>query len=286
MRNHLARGAQGFGESELVNDVVEASLEKLKQDFTGDPALARRELEVAAELALKDAILVAKLLLFGQRQRVVGQLAAGSLRAVLAGRIVLVLERLWRSVNEHAIAAADFGLGSGISSHEDFSFVVVLRFVGSDATLFRRTATVVRHGRDVADYGDFEADGLHGADGGFAAGAGALDADFDFSETVAHGLSAGILRDHLSGVGGALARAFEAAFSSARPSDDGAFLVGDADDGVVEAGLNVRDAVGDILAALGLDDLQRFDAVVERKRDWGRSGSPSSRLSFQFSWLP
>ena len=80
----------------------------------------------------------------------------------------------------------------------------------------------MRHGGDVADDGDFEADGLDGADGGFAAGAGALDADFDFLQAVAHGLAAGILRDHLRGVGGALARALEAALAGAGPADDGA----------------------------------------------------------------
>ena len=133
----------------------------------------------------------------------------------------------------------------------------------------------MRHGRDVADHGDFEADGLHGAHCGLAARPGTLDADFDLPETVAHGLLASVLSDHLSRVGRAFAGAFEPAFPGARPADNGAFLVRDADDRVVKARLNVRNSVNDVLAALRLDDLQRFDAVVERKRDSARRGAPS-----------
>ena len=119
------------------------------------------------------------------------------------------------------------------------------------------------HWGDVTYHGNFEAYGLHGADGGFPPGARALHADLDFPEAVTHGLSAGILRDHLGGVSGALSRALKATFASAGPSDDSTFLIGDADNGVVEACLDVRDPVDDVLAALGLDDLQRFDALIK-----------------------
>jgi hypothetical protein len=85
---------------------------------------------------------------------------------------------------------------------------------GSDAALFRRTAAVVRNRRDIADDGDIESDGLHGADGGFTTRAWTFDANFDFLETVAHGLAAGILRGHLGGVGGAFARAFESTLAA------------------------------------------------------------------------
>ena len=113
----------------------------------------------------------------------------------------------------------------------------------------------MRHGCHVADDGDFEADRLHGAHGRFAACPRPFHADLDFPETVAHRLLASILGDHLRGVGRALARALEAAFAGAGPADDGAFLIRDADDRVVEAGLNVSNAMNDVLAALGLDDL-------------------------------
>lgn len=124
----------------------------------------------------------------------------------------------------------------------------------SDAPLFRGAAAIVRHWGDVADDGYFKADGLHGTDGRFSAGSWTFYTDFDLSETVTHGLFAGILRDHLGGISRALSRALEAAFSGAGPSDDGAFLVRDAHDGVVEARLNVGDAMNDILAALGFHD--------------------------------
>jgi hypothetical protein len=88
---------------------------------------------------------------------------------------------------------------------------------------------------------------------------------------MAHRLSAGILRDHLGGVGRALSRAFETALSGARPSDHSPLLIRDAHDGIVETGLNVSDAMHDVLAAFSLDDLQRLDAVIEGKRD-RRSG--------------
>ena len=107
---------------------------------------------------------------------------------------------------------------------------------------------------------------------------------FDFPETVAHRLLAGILGDHLRGVGRALARALKAAFAGAGPANHGAFLIRDADNRVVEAGLNVSDAMNDVLAALGLDDLQRLDVVIKRKRHL-LAGAPSFLSSFFAGFL-
>ena len=117
MRNHLSRGAQGFRQAELLDDVVQARLEQLKQDLTGYPTLAQGQLKIAAELPLEHAVLVAQLLLFGERQGVIRKLAPRSLRPMLARWIVLVLKCFGRAVNEHAVTAAYFGLGSGITSH-------------------------------------------------------------------------------------------------------------------------------------------------------------------------
>ena len=152
---------------------------------------------------------------------------------MLAGRIVLVLERLRRSMDEHTVAAAYFRLGSGISSHEEFRYFgldcLVPELAGkmhrgeSDAPLFGRPATVVRDGCDIADDGYLEPYGLHRANRRFPARPRAFYANLDFSQPVAHCLLAGILGDHLRGVGGALARTLEAAFARARPSDDSAF---------------------------------------------------------------
>ena len=119
---------------------------------------------------------------------------------------------------------------------------------------------------------DFQADRLQGADGGFTAGAGTFDADFDFAHAVRHRLAGGILGDLLRGVSGALARAFETDAAGARPAEHVALHVGDGDLGVVESGQNVRDADGDVLRALGLDDFLAGQ-IIGQQFGSGRSGS-------------
>ena len=153
------------------------------------------------------------------------------------------------------------------------------KFLRSNAALFGRAAAIVGNGGDVPDDADFQANGLNGAHGGFATGAGTFDADFDFLQAVAHGLAAGILGNHLRGVGGALAGAFEAALAGARPSDGRAVHVGDGDDRVVERGDDMRNPGVNVLAALGLDDLDLLDDRIRIEREilflpWlGRGGS-------------
>ena len=126
-------------------------------------------------------------------------------------------------------------------------------------------------GRHVFDRADFQADGLQRADGGFTAGAGTFDADFDFLHAVRHRLAGGVLRDLLRGVGRALARAFETDAAGAGPADQVALHVGDGDLRVVESGENVRDAGGDILRVLGLDDLLGI-GIFAQKFGSGRRG--------------
>ena len=121
----------------------------------------------------------------------------------------------------------------------------------------------------VLDYGNFEADGLHGADCRLTTGAGPLDANLDFLESMTHSLTAGVLGNHLGGIGRALTRSLEAHLAGTGPSKNGTAHVGDADDGVVESGLNVCDPMGDVLATLGLDDLGWLDRVVEIETDGG-----------------
>ena len=120
---------------------------------------------------------------------------------------------------------------------------------------------------DVFDDTDFEADGLDGADGGFTTGTWAFDADFDFFEAVTHGLAAGVLGDHLGGVGGAFAGAFEATLASAGPTDGSTIHVGDGDDGIIERGDDVSDARVDIFAPLGLDDFDLLNNGVGIERE-------------------
>ena len=91
---------------------------------------------------------------------------------------------------------------------------------------------------------------------------GPSDPHFDFFKTVPHGLAAGVLRDHLRGVGGALARALEATLAGAGPADRRSIHVRDRDDGVVKRCDDMRDARMDVLAALRLDDLDLLDDGV------------------------
>ena len=120
---------------------------------------------------------------------------------------------------------------------------------------------------DILNDGDFKSDGLHGADRGFTAGSGTLDANLDFLEPVSHGLTAGILGNHLGGIGRTLTGAFESHLPGAGPADHRTAQVGDTDDGVVKGGLDMSDALGDVLAALGLDDLGRLDGIIEIEAD-------------------
>jgi len=157
-------------EAETEDDVIESRFQKLKQRFTGDAALAQRALENAAELFFEQAVLITELLFFTERDRVIGLFAARTFGAVHAGRIILSLKRFGGSKERHAVAAAHFGFRSGVSAHE--KKVERLSINYSDATLFGRSATVVRHRGHVADDGEIEADGLQRTDGRFAAGPG------------------------------------------------------------------------------------------------------------------
>src|SRR3974390_3161015 len=111
-----------------------------------------------------------------------------------------------------------------------------------DAALFAGAATVVRHRGHVLDGGDFQPDGLESADGRLAARTGAFNPHFEFAHAVRHGLPGGVLRDLLSRVGGALARALESNAAGAGPADDVSLHVGDAYEGVVECSQNGGDA--------------------------------------------
>jgi len=66
MADHLAGAAECLGEAHFLHDIVEAGLEELEKDFTGHATAAAGDLEVAAELALEDSILVTELLFFSE----------------------------------------------------------------------------------------------------------------------------------------------------------------------------------------------------------------------------
>src|SRR5436305_849759 len=118
MRNELARPASRVREAEPENNVIKARLEQLQERLAGHTALPQRGLENAAELFLKQAVLVAQLLLLAQGNGVVRLFAPGSLRAVHSRRIIFSLERLRGSKQWHSVAAADFRFRSGVSGHQ------------------------------------------------------------------------------------------------------------------------------------------------------------------------
>src|ERR1051326_7893239 len=132
------------------------------------------------------------------------------------------------------------------------------------AALLARTAAVVRNGGNVFNGCDFESDGLQGANGRFTAGTGAFDSNFNFFHAVAHRLPGRILRDLLGSVSRALAGTFESNAACARPTDDVALHIGDADQRIVESGQEIGRADDDILCALGLDDLLASQIVGEQ----------------------
>src|SRR5688572_31826610 len=113
----------------------------------------------------------------------------------------------------------------------------------------------MRHRGAVFNGGDFQANTLQGADGGFATGAGTLHADFDFAHAVGHSLAGGILGDLLGSKSCALARTLETDATGAGPSEDVPVHVGDVHLGVVESGEDVGDASADVLGPLGLNNL-------------------------------
>src|SRR5687768_16010926 len=104
------------------------------------------------------------------------------------------------------------------------------RLSRSDATLFWRAATIVRHRRDVLDNGDLQARCLNRTHRRFPTRAWTFHAHFHFFQTKAHRLAASVLRHHLRGVCGTFARALEPHFAGARPTNHMTYLIGDADD--------------------------------------------------------
>src|SRR5207302_6007366 len=98
--------------------------------------------------------------------------------------------------------------------------------------------------------------------------------------TASHCLPLHSLRHYLCRIGGAFALAFESNVARTRPSDDVALHVLNRDDGVVERGENVRDAVVNVFAALRLDDLRLLDAFRTKGKVLRRRRGRSSRFLF------
>jgi uncharacterized CHY-type Zn-finger protein len=70
VRYQLARSATGVRKAKTVNDVIEARFQELEKCFACHAALAQRALEDTPELPFKKPVLVAQLLFFTQRNRI------------------------------------------------------------------------------------------------------------------------------------------------------------------------------------------------------------------------
>src|SRR5919197_2328356 len=256
--DELARLAARGGEAEPDQHVVEEPLEQREQVLAGDALLARGLVVVAGELLLQHAVVALGLLLLAQLHAVLGlALAAAavvagrvgaSLDAALVGQAALALEE-----ELLPLAAALLALGAGVSSH------------GSDPPPLARPDAVVGLRGDVLDAGDLQTRGLQRADRGLAPRARALDEHLDLLQALFDALARRSVGGDLRGERRRLARALEAGAAGGLPGDDVALAVGEGDDRVVEAGLDVGLADGDVLlrlAAAGAGALRSGHSVL------------------------
>ena len=66
MADHLTCTTKCLGETHFLNDIVEAGFKELEENFTSHTTTAAGDLEIAAELALQNSILVTELLFLGE----------------------------------------------------------------------------------------------------------------------------------------------------------------------------------------------------------------------------
>src|SRR5687767_15158749 len=119
-----------------------------------------------------------------------------------------------------------------------------------DSPLFPRPASVVRQRGHVFDGAHVEARRLERADGAFTARAGALDLHLELADAELGGLLGARLGGLLGGERRRLARPLVPDRARRGPAEGLAARVGDRDDRVVEAGLDVADRAGHELLRL------------------------------------
>src|SRR5215218_8566604 len=244
--DELARLAARRGEAEAHEHVVEAALEHAQQVLAGDPGLTAGLLIVRAELALEHAVVAARLLLLAELDAVLAlsltpaAVVSGRVRATLdaalVGQAALALEE-----ELLALPPALLALRAGVSCHAESSL---------DAPPLARPAPVVGLRGHVTNRRHLEAGGLKRADRGLAAGAGTLHEDLDLLQAVLDALASGRVGGHLRGERSRLARALEAGAAGGLPRDHVPLAVGQRDDRVVEARLDVSLTEGNVLLRL------------------------------------
>ena len=243
--DELAGLGTGRRPAGAVHDVVEAQLEEPQQVLAGDAVTAVRLLVEVAELPLREAVGEAGLLLLLELEQVLATRCPGGGcgRARRAGRAASPWRRS-RPWCPRCWCPAGARRGPWVRCNEP----------SSDPPTLGRAATVVRHRRDVLDAGDLDAGVLDRADGGLAAGARTLDHTSTLRTPCSMARRAHCSAAICAANGVRLARALEADVAGRGPGQHVAVLVGDRHDRVVERALDVRDAVGDVLALLACGD--------------------------------
>lgn len=94
----------------------------------------------------------------------------------------------------------------------------------------------------ILDDGDFDTERLNGTHGRFTTRARSTKTNFDFTKTVTHGLTAGILRNDLSGISGAFTGPAETHFPCCGPADNATSTIGDRHDGIIEGRIHMDKA--------------------------------------------
>ena len=203
--HQLASFGAGRAEAHAVDDVVQARFQQLDQRFAGVATATLGFSEVLAELLFQHAVHALELLLFAQLQAVVGSAGARS-AAVLARlgiQLALGIQRATGALQEQVSTLAARAC-IWVQYNVPCGFPL-------DTTTLRRTAAVVRNGRDVGDARDLDAQRVQGADRRFTAGAGALDAHFQRLDAVFQRNAASRFSGDLRGERGRLTRALKPA---------------------------------------------------------------------------
>ena len=105
----------------------------------------------------------------------------------------------------------------------------------------RRSTTIMRNRSHITDRLHFQTNRLKSTDSRFTPGPGTLDPNFDRLHSMLAGRVCHGLRSLLSCEGGSLPRPLESQRPGAGPADQVPLAIRDADNGVVESGLNVND---------------------------------------------
>ena len=100
----------------------------------------------------------------------------------------------------------------------------------------------------ILDRADIQSRGLKRRHGGFATGAGALDANFDLPHAHPPGFGGHPLRRPRGGKRRGLPRTLESHRPGGIPTERLTVDIGDGDDGVIERRVDVRDALDDVFS--------------------------------------